>query len=59
MISVIRLTLSRSTSPQVLRVAGVALIVLVAVMAAAPVVRGRVVKAKVCARCIRTASKVG
>src|SRR2546426_413584 len=44
MISVIRLTLSRSTSPQVLRVAGVALIVLVAVMAAAPVARGRVVQ---------------
>ena len=38
MVSVIR------TSPQVLRVAGAALIVLVAVMAAAPVVRGRVVQ---------------
>ncbi|TMI71253.1 MAG: ABC transporter permease [Bacillati bacterium ANGP1] len=44
MISVIRLTLSRTTSPRLLRVTGVALIASLAVLAAAPVVRVRVIQ---------------
>src|SRR2546422_9789557 len=44
MISVIRLTLSRTTSPRLLRVTGVALIAALAVLASAPVVRVRVIQ---------------